>query len=190
MRFMRITRTKVQAPEPERQGTGQSNKDSSSTTPGRAFLTGAIASEEPGTINNTGLCASTWFPGAQTTTQRPHDYPENTYMVVGDTEEDHHPRQCGSKPPPPCFPNATIYIPIINFSDRLNPQQQTLLIAINNTIALKYNLILEINPLLVRVNNDDVHWTTQTAEMLLSRADRLQHASKTSEQNRVSLDLG
>ncbi|KAF3844514.1 hypothetical protein F7725_007677, partial [Dissostichus mawsoni] len=49
------------------------------------------------------------------------------------------------------FPNATIYIPIINFSDLLNPQQQTLLTTINNTIALKYNFIPEINPLLFRV---------------------------------------
>ena len=65
------------------------------------------------------------------------------------------------------FPNATIYIPFINFSDLLNPQQQTLLTTINNTIALKYNFIPEINPLLFRVNNDNIHWTTQTAEMLL-----------------------
>ncbi|KAI9545978.1 hypothetical protein NQZ68_032060 [Dissostichus eleginoides] len=66
------------------------------------------------------------------------------------------------------FPNATIYIPIINFSNLLNPQQQTLLTAINNTIALTYNFIPEINPLLFRVNNDNIHWTTQTAKMLLS----------------------
>ncbi|KAF3858938.1 hypothetical protein F7725_012139 [Dissostichus mawsoni] len=65
------------------------------------------------------------------------------------------------------FPNATIYIHIINFSDRLKPKQQTLLTAINNTIALKYNFIPEINPLLFRVNDDDIHWTTETAEMLL-----------------------
>ncbi|KAI9535099.1 hypothetical protein NQZ68_007188 [Dissostichus eleginoides] len=49
------------------------------------------------------------------------------------------------------FPDATIYIPIINFSDRLNPKQQTLRTAINNTIALKYNFIPEINPLLFRL---------------------------------------
>ncbi|KAK5896365.1 hypothetical protein CgunFtcFv8_009973 [Champsocephalus gunnari] len=67
-----------------------------------------------------------------------------------------------------CFPNATIYIPIINFSNSLTVHQQTALTTLNTTIASKYNFIPEINPLLFHVTSrDNIHWTLQTAEMLL-----------------------
>lgn len=64
------------------------------------------------------------------------------------------------------FPNATIYIPIINFSPSLNPQKQALLNFLNTTISSKYNFLSEINPLLFQVTGDNIHWTPQTAEML------------------------
>ena len=64
------------------------------------------------------------------------------------------------------FPNATIYIPIINFSPRLDSHKKTLLTKLNNTIASKYNHIPEINPQLFQTDRDNIHWTTQTAEVL------------------------
>ncbi|KAF3850416.1 hypothetical protein F7725_012188 [Dissostichus mawsoni] len=72
-----------------------------------------------------------------------------------------------------CFPNATIYIPIINFSYSLNIHQQTALTTLNNTIASKYNFIPEINPLFFQVTSHyNIHWTMQTAEMFLKQVQR------------------
>ena len=64
------------------------------------------------------------------------------------------------------FPNATIYIPVINFSNRLNRQQQALLTTLNNTITSKYTFLAEINPFLFQTAKDNIHWTADTADML------------------------
>lgn len=64
------------------------------------------------------------------------------------------------------FPNATIHIPIINFSPHLPPNTRSLLNHLNTILANKYNFIPEINPLLFQVTPDHIHWTPQTAEMI------------------------
>lgn len=64
------------------------------------------------------------------------------------------------------FRNATIHIPIINFSLHLAPNTRSLLNHLNTILANKYNFSPEINPLLFQVTPDHVHWTPQTAEMI------------------------
>lgn len=65
------------------------------------------------------------------------------------------------------FPNATIRFPIINFSDRLEKDQQQRLKTFNKVIISKYNFLTEINPLLFQVNDKDlIHWTTPTANKI------------------------
>ncbi|TNN87984.1 hypothetical protein EYF80_001948 [Liparis tanakae] len=64
------------------------------------------------------------------------------------------------------FPNATIYIPLLNFSPRLPPIIQQRLIFLNKLITLKYNCLSDINPLLFKVNKDNIHWTPRTAGVI------------------------
>ena len=65
------------------------------------------------------------------------------------------------------FPNATIHIPVINFSFTLDPKKQYLLTQLNTIISNKYNFIPEINPLLFHVSTkDNIHWTAETAGTL------------------------
>nr|XP_046235775.1 uncharacterized protein LOC124054163 isoform X2 [Scatophagus argus]XP_046235800.1 uncharacterized protein LOC124054173 isoform X2 [Scatophagus argus] len=64
------------------------------------------------------------------------------------------------------FPNATIYIPIINFSHQLDHRKKSLLTKLNNVISSKYTFIPEINPLLFQTQTDNIHWTGPVAEML------------------------
>lgn len=65
-------------------------------------------------------------------------------------------------------PNATIRIPIINFSTSLDPEQKQTILNFNKLISSKYNVLSEINPLLFKVNEiDNIHWTSSTAEKIL-----------------------
>lgn len=65
------------------------------------------------------------------------------------------------------FPSATIYIPVINFSPKLTPQQQNLLHHLNNIILSRCTFLTEINPLLFHTEDSDpIHWTPSTARTI------------------------
>lgn len=64
------------------------------------------------------------------------------------------------------FPNATIYTPVIHFSDYLPLQEQQNLKTINSYIASHGNPLLELNKLLFKVERDGIHWTATTAQRI------------------------
>lgn len=65
------------------------------------------------------------------------------------------------------FPNATLYVPIINFSDRLDREQQALLRQLNTCIQDKCNYLPALERLQFRTQSQDpVHWTADTAQKL------------------------
>lgn len=67
------------------------------------------------------------------------------------------------------FPNARIRIPVINYSDRLERDQQELIELLNKTILKKFNFLTEINKLHFRVGaKDPIHWTPETARRILT----------------------
>ncbi|KAK2863711.1 hypothetical protein Q7C36_002865 [Tachysurus vachellii] len=64
------------------------------------------------------------------------------------------------------FPNATVYTPIIQFSDLLPIQEQRNLEAINKYIESHGNPLCELNKLLFKVERDCIHWTGITAQRM------------------------
>ena len=65
------------------------------------------------------------------------------------------------------YPQATIYVPIINFSKHLAAPHQTLLTKLNAFITTKYNTLFEIHHSEFYTAHDDIHWTTNTASHIL-----------------------
>jgi hypothetical protein len=67
------------------------------------------------------------------------------------------------------FPNAILYVPIINYSDRLDKQQQSLLDQLNQKILEQCNYLPEISKLRFHtLPRDPVHWTSETANMIFN----------------------
>lgn len=67
------------------------------------------------------------------------------------------------------FPNATLYVPIINYSDRLEKQQQSLLDQLNRKILEQCNYLPEISKLRFHtLPRDPVHWTPETGNTILN----------------------
>ncbi|XP_073710889.1 uncharacterized protein [Misgurnus anguillicaudatus] len=67
------------------------------------------------------------------------------------------------------FPNAQIYIPIINFSENLENATQGLLGKLNSFIGNKCQFLPDMNRLLFRTEpHDPVHWTRETATNILT----------------------
>lgn len=73
------------------------------------------------------------------------------------------------------FPNATIYTPLVNFSDLLPQHQQENLKKLNAFLSTHVNYLQELHPLRFRVDpRDPVHWTRDTAlELFLYWLDQL-----------------
>jgi len=66
------------------------------------------------------------------------------------------------------FPNAELYLPVINFSDRLSKEAQSLLRLLNQSIIDKCNYLPEISRLRFQTApKDPVHWTAETAQEIL-----------------------
>lgn len=66
------------------------------------------------------------------------------------------------------FPNAEIYVPVINISDRLKEKQKGLLKGLNEYIVNKCRFLPELNPLRFEtMHHDPVHWTPGTAKQIL-----------------------
>lgn len=67
------------------------------------------------------------------------------------------------------FPKAEIFVPIINYSERLPRDQQNLIEKLNRTIQTKCPFLSDINRLLFRTTSQDpVHWTEETAQAILN----------------------
>lgn len=65
------------------------------------------------------------------------------------------------------FPNATIYTPLLNFSDLLLKRHQENLRKLNKFILAHPNPLQELHPLRFRVDpRDPVHWTAETATQM------------------------
>lgn len=64
------------------------------------------------------------------------------------------------------FPNADIYFPVINFSDRLTEQQKSNLKMINNTIVTHFPCLFEIPHDTFATEKDQIHWTPTTASLI------------------------
>lgn len=66
------------------------------------------------------------------------------------------------------FPHANLYVPLINYSDRLEVEKQSLIRNLNKTITEKYNYLPDLNRLRFRTEaRDPVHWTAETADTIL-----------------------
>lgn len=66
------------------------------------------------------------------------------------------------------FPSAILYVPLINFSDRLERDQQSLIRSLNQTILEKCNYLPDLNKLRFHTHpHDPVHWTAETAAEIL-----------------------
>ena len=67
------------------------------------------------------------------------------------------------------FPEAQIYVPVINFSNRLLREQQVLLEQLNHIIIQRCQYLPDINPLTFHTEpRDPVHWTKDTASRILN----------------------
>ena len=67
------------------------------------------------------------------------------------------------------FPNAILYVPIINYSDRLEKQQQILLDQLNQKILEQCNYLPEISKLRFHtLPRDPVHWTSETGNIIFN----------------------
>ena len=64
------------------------------------------------------------------------------------------------------FPNATVYVPVINYSKGLTFGQQRILSGLNETIRTYPNHIPEIGDELFQVEKDGIHWEKNTASIL------------------------
>ena len=64
------------------------------------------------------------------------------------------------------YPQATIYVPLINFSHNLSAPHQTLLTRLNSFITIKYTLF-EIHHSEFHTTHDDIYWTADTASHAL-----------------------
>ena len=67
------------------------------------------------------------------------------------------------------FPQATIYIPVINFSPALPLKKRDLITKLNTSISARCTFLPEINQLLFStVPGDPVHWTPEAANRILN----------------------
>ncbi|CAN9510829.1 unnamed protein product [Ophioblennius macclurei] len=65
------------------------------------------------------------------------------------------------------FPQAEVYIPLINFSPSLEEGCTSRITALNEYVMQKHLYITDINTLLFKVRPDHIHWTTKTADRIL-----------------------
>ena len=73
------------------------------------------------------------------------------------------------------FPNADIYIPLLNFSKFLSATQKTNLTLMNSHIAKHFRHLTIIHPNQFHTTRDNVHWTVPTANMILEHWARQLH---------------
>ena len=66
------------------------------------------------------------------------------------------------------FPQATIRVPIINYSPRLPMKERLNLQALNNHIGKSFDFIPELSDEHFVTDNDDVHWTRVTASKMFA----------------------
>lgn len=103
--------------------------------------------------------------------QRPHTHTQKIILAVGLNNRAQHPQKTAIKQlqgmwraAREVFPKATVYTPIIQFSDFLPFQEQQNLKAINKYIISQGNPLWELNKLLFKVEKDCIHWTHNTAQ--------------------------
>ena len=65
------------------------------------------------------------------------------------------------------FPNADMYIPLINTTTKLRDDQNKAISIFNKMVIAKYTYLTDLNPLLFKVESDGVHWTRETAQAIL-----------------------
>lgn len=65
------------------------------------------------------------------------------------------------------FPNASVFLPLINFSTSLMQQQQSNLTVINNFISNHFPYLNSLPPESFKTTKDNIHWTTETAESMM-----------------------
>ena len=65
------------------------------------------------------------------------------------------------------FPNADIYIPLLNFSKFLSPTHKSNLTRMNSHIAKHFRHLTIIHPNQFHTQTDNIHWTPATASMIL-----------------------
>lgn len=67
------------------------------------------------------------------------------------------------------FPNAEIYVPVINYSERLERETQMLIEKLNQAIIEKCNFLPELTRLRFHTEpHDPVHWRADTAQEILT----------------------
>ena len=71
------------------------------------------------------------------------------------------------------FPNASIHIPLVNYSAQLKPEEKQSLESFNNILETlsghlqTFAVIPKLDPNLFNVANDGIHWTNITANAML-----------------------
>lgn len=106
---------------------------------------------------------------------QPNPFTQKVILSVGINNKDQQPHKTATKQlqqmwgaAKTAFPNATVYTPIIHFSDRLTTQQQNNLKIINTYIEKNGCALLELNNLRFQVEaRDNIHWTGATAVQIL-----------------------
>ena len=105
----------------------------------------------------------------------PHPHTQKVILSVGINNKEQHPHKTAIKQlqflwriANTTFPNATIYTPIIHFSDHLPLEIQNNIRIINEYIETHGCPLLELNRLKFHVDpRDNIHWTANTASTIL-----------------------
>lgn len=120
------------------------------------------------------------FPGANflhiaKVLKKLKSYPqtEKVILAVGINNRQQHPRKTAIKQLQglwrtayKVFPNATVYTPLIQFSDLLPLQEQQNLEELNEYIDANGYPLMDLNKLLFKVERDMIHWTPSTAQQM------------------------
>jgi len=104
-----------------------------------------------------------------------HSHTQVVVLSVGLNNKDHDPYQTSlkqlasmHKEAKSTFPNATIYVPIMNHSPLLTPQQKQNIKIMNGYISTHLPTLFEIPKDSFRTTRDTIHWTPETATAIFS----------------------
>ena len=99
---------------------------------------------------------------------------EKVLLSVGINNKDQHPKRTAIKQlqsmvrvTKSTFPAAEIWIPLINYSQNLEPQQKSNLEEINSHILRNMPHVPKLPEGDFRTTRDDIHWTERTADKML-----------------------